>query len=182
MTQAWANMLRMNVSVRAPAVVLMLAVATTGLPAQREFNLHRDPHLLYSDCASMSAFGTLVQDPDRRIDLTEDAVQSALEARIRSARIYEPGEEGGRQFIFALVTVYQDAYIVELQLHRRIDDAGYAVGGIVRVWDDQVVGTHGHDVQRVLGALSQMIDRFVVEYLRANESACAKDEPPQSSN
>ena len=176
------NGLGMSVSVRASAVALMAVLAQTSTPAQRDWNFYRDPHLLYSNCASMSVFGTLLQEPDGRIDLTAAAVESALEARIRSARVYGNPDDGARQFVVAHVTVYQDAYIVELGLHRRIADAGYAVGGTVRVWADQFIGIHGHDAQRVLGALSQMIDGFVVDYLRANEPACPKDEPPQISN
>ena len=175
----------MNVSIRASSVLtFFLIAATVGSTAQRDsWSYYRDPQLLVSNCAGMAVIGFMVQKPeDGPIDLTDDAVQNALEARIRSAGIYQTVEDGAEQFILARIMVTGQAFSVELELNRFVANAGYGHGGIVRVWDDMTLGTHGYDAPYVLGHLSRMVDRFVVEYLRANEPACAKDEPPPKSN
>ena len=39
-------------------------------------------------------------------------------------------------------------------------------------WDSGAVGTHGGDAAYILSTLAGHMDRFLVEYLRVNESAC----------
>ena len=52
-------------------------------------------------------------------------------------------------------------------------DLGFGRPEFVTVWDTGLVGTHGGDAQFVLGQISQHMDLFLTEYLRANDDACA---------
>ena len=59
-------------------------------------------------------------------------------------------------------------------LQRLVEDTGYGLPGIVTVWDSATIGTHGGQAQFILGAVSQMLDEFIVSYLRLNEAYCLR--------
>ena len=175
-------MVRMNMSVRASAAALVVTFATTGSPATVPESVRGDEsaRLLYADCGNMSV---AVEDLDAdagEIGLTKSAIQNALEARIRSAKLYA-SIGGAPQFIYANVMVVGKAFSIRLGLYRWIKDAGFGLDGFVVVWSRATTGTHGQDSQYIVGALSQLVDAFIVEYLRANESVCANERMEHSN-
>ena len=44
--------------------------------------------------------------------------------------------------------------------------------GFAAVWEQGSTGTHRRDASYVVGSVSQLLDRFLAEFLRVNESAC----------
>ena len=40
------------------------------------------------------------------------------------------------------------------------------------MWETGSYGTHGGDADYILQAVSERLDRFILEYLRVNETAC----------
>ena len=175
-------MVRMSVSVRASAAALVVTFATTGSPATLPESVLGDvrARMLYANCGNMSVVVERLSANAGKVGLRESAIQNALEARIRSAKLYA-SNDGGPQYIYANVMVVGNAFNVQLELNRWIMDAGFGLSGTVAVWSKAITGMHGQDPQYILGALSQLVDAFIVEYLRANESACASERMEHSN-
>lgn len=181
-----ASVTRMDVSVcwTAAAWIATLVVAASGLQARAD---DAPPVLgdatarsLYADCGDMAVAVESRRSRESDMVVARAAMQNALESRIRAARIYAPRGESP-QVVYAEVAVAGEAFRVTLELHRRLVDTGYGLSGTVRVWGRNSTGVHGRDPQYVLGVLSELIDVFVVEYVRANASACANGRPQESS-
>ena len=112
----------------------------------------------------------------QKMGLDEHRISTAMEARLRSARLYDPDAS---EYLFASTSVVSPAFSVRLAMYRWAPDIGNGLGGIAGVWERTVTGTHGADGQAasyILAALSELTDEFLADYLRVNEASCG-DEP-----
>ena len=155
---------------------LATVLAATGFAADLPEALQNDvtARVLYANCERMDIVVEQMTDDAGEIGLQRSAIRNALEERIRAAGIYHNLGPAGRQFISAGVMVVGSAFHIELALHRYVEDAGFGISGTVTVWSTGTTGTHGRNPTYIVGSLSRLIDGFIVDYLRANELACAK--------
>ena len=124
--------------------------------------------------------------------LTEDAVRNAAESRLRAARLFKTLEaiEANRkkvlagpldsmtdpmlrarpvQWLVVEIVMTSSANSIATELHRIVPDTGSFAGtGPVIVWAVSGAGTHGGAAHSILGRVSEQLDRFLTEYLRAN--------------
>ena len=127
--------------------------------------------------------------------ITEDAVRNAAESRLRAARLFKTLEaiEANRkkvlagpldsmtdpmlrarpvQWLVVEIVMTSSAYSLATELRRIVPDtgsfAGTGPGGPVIVWAVGGAGTHGGAAHSILGRVSEQLDRFLTEYLRAN--------------
>ena len=127
--------------------------------------------------------------------LTEDAVRNAAESRLRAARLFKTLEaiEANRkkvlagpldsmtdpmlrarpvQWLVVEIVMTSSAYSIATELRRIVPDtgsfAGTGPGGPAIVWVVSGAGTHGGAAHSILGRVSEQLDRFLTEYLRAN--------------
>ena len=62
---------------------------------------------------------------------------------------------------------------MRLEFKKRVSDSLSGESFFAGTWDSSVtIGTHGRDANYILQSLSELLDRFVLEYLRVNEAAC----------
>ena len=136
---------------------------------------------LYAACAPMIfTVADLSPEGEKETGLTKQAIINAVESRLRGARLFVPlGKQGKEhqirlQNIHVVVSIYAPAFSVIVSLERLVEDLGYGLPGIATVWIAGKVGTHGGDGTLILGLVSEILDEFLVNYLRVNEADCAK--------
>ena len=151
----------------AAAMVVFVAVASSA-----------DDQETYSLNTRCSTLGVIVDSVEERRDkgdrilgITEADLQYAVESRLRGAGIYD--DDQTRESVVVAVTVFNNAFAINVALRRFLDDTGHGRPGAVQVWSDDAIGTHAWDKQYVLGGVSQYLDRFLTLYLRSNEAWCA---------
>ena len=105
------------------------------------------------------------------IGLTKERIQTAAESRLRAARLYDA--EAADHYLYVNVTVARRAFSTRVGYNKLLHDEALGIGGRAETWNTGSTGTHGGDAGYILQDVSEKIDRFVVEYLRVNESACA---------
>ena len=97
-----------------------------------------------------------------------EAIRNAAEARLRSARMYDPQGPG------ILYIKFHDFGLVgvglNVEFYKRVVDE-YGNDGLVRTWRVGGIWFRGDDGDYI-SSVSRYMDRFIVEYFRANDSAC----------
>ena len=119
-----------------------------------------------------------LNDDAKEIGLTKDRVQNLIESRLRSARIYKDGSAYlpitfTRPYLYVNINVVGRAFSVSLEFKKPVTDE-YEHAGLAPTWDVSSTGTHGKDPRFIVSVLSELMDKFLVEYLRVNETACEK--------
>jgi hypothetical protein len=152
------------------AALLLLAVATCPRQAQAG---DLGSGLEVTEYRNLTA---LVEplDPDaRNIGLTESVVRNRMELRLRAAGITPNALPNFADLgVFTVnITVVGAAFNVEVSFTRPVT---YSVGQralkkISPTWDAAITGTHGNKAASILDALDKLLDKFLNEYLRANQ-------------
>lgn len=130
---------------------------------------------LKTGCAPMGLLvegERLEKDTDAaKIGLTKETIQTAAEARLRAARIYEKSDFKP-QYLYVNVNVVGRAFSISIELQRFLANTGYGESGYVTVWDTGGTGTHRDNATYILGGISRYLDKFIAAYLRENEATC----------
>lgn len=124
---------------------------------------------LFSDCKPMGLVVENLQPNVVEFGLSKDSVQAAVESRLRLARLYD-SESWNR--LYVNINTIGVAYSINVQYDKGLYDAQSDVWGYATTWNDGSVGTHRKNAGYILSNLSEIIDRFLVEFLRVNEEAC----------
>ena len=122
---------------------------------------------LYTACQPFRLMINLSGAED--IGLTEQAVVNAAESRIRAARLYS---SSGMEILEVRIAVYFAAYTIQLRFAKLVDDYRSNIPHFAITWDISSIGGHGGYAPLILDNLSEYLDKFLVEFLRVNESAC----------
>ena len=105
------------------------------------------------------------------IGLTEDAIRDRVELRLRGAEINSGRIPGRNDYLYVSVRVYGPAYKIYVSFLRPVM---YFVGdrefeSIGTTWSTQLFGTHGDSAAFIIDSLDSLLDRFLNEYLGANQ-------------
>ena len=114
------------------------------------------------------------------IGLTEERIETLAESRLRVARLYDA----------AALHVYHSPYLeinvninvsenrrsgtfnIRVSFEKYLFDAVSGRNWPTSSWETGSYGTHGGNADYILQSVSEKIDRFILEYLRVNETAC----------
>ena len=88
---------------------------------------------------------------------------------IRSVRLYD--EDVGN-FLILNIDVAASTFSMNLTVHKWFYDAATDMRLYTGTWRTGWSGTHGHNSMLIMSKLSEMLDKFLTEYLCMNESAC----------
>ena len=126
---------------------------------------------LYDSCKAMRLSVLDPQLDATNIKLTKDAIQAAVESRLRSARLYD---REGSSVLEVWVTVTGSAFSIGVRFYKKVLD--YSSNSIFRTptWANNSIGTHGESSDYVYSKVSRFMDTFLVKYLRINEAKCEK--------
>ena len=109
-------------------------------------------------------------DHAKAFGLTGVGIQSILESRVRSARLYR--EEGFPYPALQIqIAVVNDSVYMSLQLRKVVYDEVSQVKNAVSTWSTEGMSTGGNSGD-IASTLSGFVDEFLVEYLSVNEAAC----------
>lgn len=107
-----------------------------------------------------------------KINLTRESIQITAESRLRSARLYH---SEARYTLYINVNMVGPAYSVSLDFKKPVRDFfSNDLFGMATTWNIGSIGLHGSNGGFILSSISQLMDRFLVEYLRVNEKSCQK--------
>ena len=131
---------------------------------------------LWNECAPIWLVVEGLSDGAADIDLTEERIQTLAESRLRAARLY--GEAALRVYLYVRVGVLvsenrrSGAFNVEVVFKKYLRDGVSEQNGYAATWEAGHYGTHGGDAGYIMQIVSEHLDRFILEYLRVNETAC----------
>ena len=138
--------------------------------------LRSDRFKLWTGCVPMFLFVSEVNTPNGA-GLTHGALQNLAESRLRAARLY--GDDGSPVMLRVYVSMPaerdNDRSVVMMGLEFSkylVDQELSASAGLAVTWDTTLFGTHGNSANYILASVSQMLDEFLVDYLRVNDDAC----------
>ena len=133
---------------------------------------------LFTGCARMRTRVIVTPDGDNgdRYGVTWDRVRNLVESRVRAARLYgdvwsdvpEPSN-----WLTVYVWFSGLAVFIEVEFEKgRLADPASGLEGLAQTWRHQRLGTHGEDGSFVMQHVSELVDEFILAYLRVNEDAC----------
>ena len=137
----------------------------------------RDTFQLWNKCAPIWLFVGGLPDDTADIDLTKERVHTLAESRLRVARLYG-GVVLGLPFLQVGIGVpvsenrRSGAFVVHVSFHKFVHDDISDHYEYAATWDTWNYGIHSGDADYILQAVSEQVDRFILEYLRVNETAC----------
>ena len=123
---------------------------------------------LLSFCKPMNLVVEDLGDDASRIKLTGESIQATVESRLRSARLYASPHMD--TYLYVNINVVGNAYSMSLSFKKLVEDP-YSINLFpATTW--RIGGTGTGDAAWILSHLSQMMDEFLVEYLKVNEEYC----------
>ena len=135
-----------------------------------------DAFALWNECAPIRLIVESLSSTDAAdIDLTEERIQTLAESRLRAARLYDAA---ARPYLYVRVGVLVSenrsggAYSIGIFFKKYLGDGVSEQSGLAATWETGNYGTHGGDAGYIMQIVSEYLDRFILEYLRVNETAC----------
>ena len=151
------------------ALLALLILAPVAWSQEDEIT-DGDKFRLWNECRPMSLVVSIDSDAEN-IGLTKQDVETAVRSRLRAARLYD-GEN-----ILALyveVGVVGNAFGIQYVYSKPVKDFSSGIVNFADTWSRIVFGTHRQESSFILSSLSNLVDHFIDEYLRVNESDCSK--------
>lgn len=156
-----------------PFFVLLIFLAPQSFaesPEERREDI--DHFKLFANCTMMDFLVERLPSGASDVGLSYEMIQTAVESRLRSARLYRSDVELV-PYLYVAVNVIGRAFSTSIEYNKSLYDADFAGSfGIATTWKLSSAGTHGGDAAYIVSAVSRSVDRFLVEYLRTNEDAC----------
>ena len=126
---------------------------------------------LWSACRPLGLIVEVLPEDAEEIGLTRERIQTAAESRLRAARLYDAEADHYLYVNVNTLGVVGRAFSIGVGYKKWLHDEALGIGGMAQTWHTGAAGTGG--ASYILQVVSEHMDRFVVEYLRVNESACA---------
>ena len=160
------------------ALALAVALAT---PASAQDVSDLDRFSLYDDCEPMRLVIEDLSDDAAAIDLTEARIRTLVESRLRAARLFttnplvanfeSPVRPRVRAYLYVSVLVVQTTFASSVRYEKSVEDVASGVTRETPTWAHLLAG-NSDEGGYVVQAISEQIDKFILEYLRVNEAAC----------
>lgn len=126
---------------------------------------------LFAYCGSMKLSVDLFGDAEK-MGLTKESIQAAAESRLRAARLFD--EESVSPYALEIsIGTGLDTYNIALYYRKALYDTSLGGRYMAVTWYGGSFGIHGGQPSDIVSHLSGHLDKFLVEYLRVNEDACA---------
>ena len=93
-----------------------------------------------------------------------------VESRLRAARLYRDWSIGPELDVY--VWFSGPAVLLDVAFYRWVEAGG--LSGYAATWERRRLGTHGRSGDHVMQQLSELVDGFILEYLRVNEDSCGR--------
>lgn len=127
---------------------------------------------LFNRCEPINVgIGVSIEDAERSVRrrLTEDSVRTAVESRLRAARLYDPNSG---PFLLVAVDVLNNSFTTSVSFRKWLADELTGNIMLAGAYETGRFGTHGDDAGFILQGISELMDGFINDYLRVNGAAC----------
>lgn len=151
------------------ALIALLLFAPAAWSQEDEIK-DGDMFRLWDNCNPMDLMVFVEKDP-KNIVLAEEDVETAVRSRLRAARLYD---EEAINVIIVEVLFAGSAFGIQYTYSKGVQDLSSGLVNLASTWHRVIFGSHGQNPSFVLSRASYLVDLFVDEYLRVNESACQK--------
>lgn len=123
---------------------------------------------LWTDCQPMVMSVFVSDRTEGGARLTEESVRSAVESRLRAARLYSDGTDS----VWLKVSVFrgEHTYYTAISLLKERFDFRTGLRGASTTWDTWATGRGSADYVR--SSIAELMDTFLAAYLRVNDKAC----------
>ena len=119
----------------------------------------------------MNLFITLKDSDDT--GLTKERIQIAAESRLRSARLYTATLNFTNGVLWISVHGVEQAFQINASYMKVLFDPVSEQSFPAVTWSESATGIHARDAAFILQGVSELLDKFILEYLRVNEAACS---------
>ena len=147
----------------------LVALAFLATGAAGETPSPVDRFALFSDCQPMNLLVEEMSPDASEIGLTRESIIAAVESRLRAARLYDAETT---HHLYVNVNVVGPAFSHSLELKKLVYDLSSGTPLPATTWRTGATGTHGGNAGYILSGVSEAMDRFLVAFLRVNETAC----------
>ena len=133
---------------------------------------------LWNGCAPIRLVIWGLNDDAADIDLTYERVLTLAESRLRAARLYDAAVVYPAPVLRVDVMVLvsesgrSGAFRVDVSFKKYLRDDVLDWTWYATTWETRVFGIHTGDAGYIMQVVSEKLDRFILEYLRVNETAC----------
>ena len=155
--------------------LLIMATSFFLLPpysAQADSSEDLERFGLFTNCKKIHLVVEGLSENVKKIGLTEKAITNAVESRLRSAKLFSKEISG--YYLYININVARAGFNIFVGFNKLLYDTYTGTNFPATTWDAGFAGTHGSDSGYIMSNISQLIDEFLVEYLRVNEKACEK--------
>lgn len=153
----------MHIRIAVGVIAILLSVQLRAQTDSERFEL-------FNECRSMYLIVEDLSDDATDMDLTEQRIETIAESHLRAARLYEALGLG--PFLYINVNVVGPAFNLLVEYRKPLYDPASETTRSAATWRSGAAGTHGGDAGYILQAVSEHLDRFVLQYLRVNEDFC----------
>ena len=154
---------------RCVVVVAVVLVALAGVAEAQDID-PLDRFQLFNHCQPI---GLEVQVTGSAPGLDQASVQALFESRLRGTRLYNSAySEDQIDPFLRVVLLFDDAdnlIFAEIAFRKMLSDSKSGTAAVTSSWARNLFGG---TAALTLTQLPSMADRFLVDYLRVNESAC----------
>ena len=150
------------VAVLALSFVAPAAVGETAEETYARFQL-------FANCEPMDLLVEGLPPAATEIGLNMEKIQAAVESRLRAARLYDSDAD---LYLYVNVNVAGRAFHSSVEYYKAYFDSYSKSSNYASGWSKSITGTHGGEGGNILSTVSELIDLFLVNYLRVNEEAC----------
>ena len=126
---------------------------------------------LYNDCKPIGLAVGKVFDDLQSLGISRENVQAAAESRLRASRLYADS-------VPAFLHVAASRYAIQLQYRKPLRDMASGETRSLRTFSKSGTVLNG-TAAGVMLEVSNLLDLFLLDYLRVNESACGQAAPPR---
>ena len=158
-----------------PALVAVVVVAFLAVAAAGQWQ--PDSFELGNRCGRLTMLVTV--DGGEALGITHERVGALVEGRLRVAQLFD-GDSWPGPALLAGVGVAGSAVALGVEFVRPVLVLRTEVEGFASTWSRRAVmdlSEHGRDGDYVMRQLSELVDRFILEYLRANDEDCRGRNP-----
>ena len=154
---------------RIPFLLVMAVAAGTALGEEQSVEERLARFRLFNNCEPMSFTIESLPTDAVEIGLTENLLSDLLESRLRAARLYDESEY---KYLYLNVNMIGQSFSFDLEYSKILYDPVSGYSFLAKTWSSGVTGTSGGNAGYIREAVSEQLDRFILEYLRVNESSC----------
>ena len=152
-----------------PALAFAAAMLASPLEGQTGEAM-QERFELFNQCRPIRVLVEGLPESAGTTGLGKEDVQAVAESRLRGARLYTfPGSGGAYRHIN--VSVVDGAFSLSLEYRRWVLDPVDDTSGSAATWHKGSIRT-SIDGGHILSGVSHMLDEFLADYMRVNESHC----------